>query len=119
MTTPTPFLLPPDGAAPLGERFSFLTDVETHRDGSERRSAARAYPRLSLSGQFKLFKTSTEDVLAPLRAGTTLIVPAWQHQFLAVAGAPPIADMGVPLTGVQPFLVRCLLYTSPSPRDRG
>lgn len=106
MTTSTPFLLTPDGATPRSERFSFGTDVETHRDGSERRAAFRAYPRLTLSAAYTFLKENTEDALSPLRGGGTLLVPAWPHQFLSTAGAPPVADMGVPLTGTQPFLVR-------------
>lgn len=106
MTTPTPFLLEPDGASPRGERLSFGTDVETHRDGSERRAAFRAYPRLTLSAGYTFLIDDTEAALAPLRDGGTLLVPAWQHKFFAYDGSPPVADMGVPLTGAQPFLVR-------------
>lgn len=106
MTTSTPFLFEPDGATPRVERFSFGTDVETHRDGSERRAAFRAYPRLMLSAAYTFLRETTEEALSPLRGGGTLLVPAWPHQFLAAAGAPPVADMGVQLSSTQPFLVR-------------
>ncbi|GJI97043.1 hypothetical protein RugamoR57_37610 [Duganella caerulea] len=104
--TPTPFLLEPTGAAPRIERLSFATDVETHRDGSERRSASRAYPRLSLSAQYVLLRNDPEATLAPLRAGGTLLVPAWQHQFASSSGAPPVVDAGVPLVGEREWLIR-------------
>jgi len=105
--TPTPFLLEPTGgAAPRIERFSFATDVETHRDGSERRSASRAYPRLTLSAQYMQLRSDPADSLAPLRAGGMLLVPAWQHQFVSSSGAPPLVDAGVPLVGEREWLVR-------------
>ena len=109
MSEPTPFLLEPARSAPRVERLSFGTDVETHRDGSERRAAFRAYPRLALSAQYTFLKGTTEAALEPIREGDTLLVPAWLHQFHAESEGAPVADAGVVLTaGPQPFLVRAM-----------
>lgn len=81
MPTPYNFTAPRNGATPVVEHLEWLTDVRTSRNGTEQRTARRAYPRYTYN--FDIYSASdiSRACLQALRLETSFLVPLWPHVF--------------------------------------
>lgn len=82
-TTPDPFLFtaPREGASPVIERLAFGTDVQTSRNGTERRTSVRVAPRHIIEFEALLHTDAARASLEALRGGVEILLPLWQHAF--------------------------------------
>lgn len=101
MTTPL-LLLRPDGARPLTERLSFLTDISTALDGSESRVQLRAFPRHSYTSQYTFMPKQMSlaaPSLAMLRYADKVGFPLVMHQLQPGTLGAVGADAGIAESG--------------------
>lgn len=89
-TTTPPFLFtaPRDGRSPVVERLAFGTDVQTSRNGTERRTSVRVAPRHVVEFVALLHTEAARASFEALRGGGEVLVPLWQHAFERPETAP-------------------------------
>lgn len=114
-TTPFTLTAPRDGRSPVRERLEWLTDLQTSRNGTERRVQLRATPRHFVGFDVLLHTAAARTTLAQLLTpGADYVLPLWQHayqrpQFLPdvghntalAANASPVGRGGLVFTNMD------------------
>jgi len=76
----------PDGSAPRTEVLEFRTLMGISRNGTEQRTASRAYPRVSFSGLYIFPAAELPTALANLRSGLPALAPLYHLPATRVGG---------------------------------
>ncbi|EPD46310.1 hypothetical protein [Delftia acidovorans] len=76
----------PDGSAPRTEVLEFRTLMGISRNGTEQRTASRAYPRVSFSGLYIFPAAELPTALANLRSGLPALAPLYHVPAIRTGG---------------------------------